>query len=195
MNEQKLLNAIGGINPKYIADSESSHSATHKIKLFRTPRIAAAIIAACVCITGITALAASGTMTGFFKDIFSWNGAVVGTSYENATDEINVTADVTKDSILITMTVINPQAVPYSEFDTIRLKNFSIMDSSDNIVAKDQSTDTVLLTDGEAQILYPASDLPAGKYRLTISQFEGGKKADQPLPLNGEWVCEFTITR
>ena len=195
MNAQKLLNAIGGINPKYITDSESSHSATHKIKLFRTPRIAAAIIAACVCITGITALAASGTMTGFFKDIFSWNGAVVGTSYENATDEINVTADVTKDSILITMTVINPQAVPYSEFDTIRLKNFSIMDSSDNIVAKDQSTDTVLLTDGEAQILYPASALPAGKYRLTISQFEGGKKADQPLPLNGEWVCEFTIIR
>lgn len=60
---------------------------------------------------------------------------------------------------------------------------------------RDQSTDAVMLIDGTAQILYPASDLPAGKYRLKISQFEGGKKADQPLPLSGEWVCEFTITR
>ncbi len=195
MNEQKLLNAIGEINPKYINDSETSNSVEHKIKLFRAPRIAAAIIAACVCLSGITALAASGTLTGFFKDIFSWNGAVVGTSYEDATAEINVTADVIDDNILITMTAVNAQAVPYSEFDTIRLKDFSIMDSSDHIIARDQRTDAVMLIDGTAQILYPASDLPAGKYRLKISQFEGGKKADQPLPLSGEWVCEFTITR
>ena len=195
MNDQKLLNAIGGINPKYVNDSEASHSATHKIKLFRTPRIAAAIIAACICLTGITALAASGALTGFFKDIFRWDGAVVGTAYENATDEISVTADVSNDTIMIVLTIANAKAVPYSEIDTIRLKDFSILDSSDHIVVNDQSTDAVLLINGKAQVSFPVSDLPAGNYHLMIKQFEGGKKADQPLPINGEWECEFVIIK
>lgn len=46
----------------------------------------------CLCLTGVTALAATGKLQGFFSDITGWNGAVVGTSYEQATKELEVKA-------------------------------------------------------------------------------------------------------
>lgn len=54
------------------------------------PLIVTASLVVCFCLLGATVLAASGQLKGFFKDIVRWDGAVIGTSYEQATDEISL---------------------------------------------------------------------------------------------------------
>ena len=34
-------------------------------------------------------------------------------------------------------------------------------------------------------------NVPEGSYKLRISEIVGSKKADQPLPIHGNWECEF----
>ena len=36
-------------------------------------------------------------------------------------------------------------------------------------------------------------ELDAGDYILKIDSFIGSAKADQPLPINGPWECEFSV--
>ena len=45
-------------------------------KMFKRPMVVAASFALCVCLTGVTALAATGKLEGFFKDVKRWDGAV-----------------------------------------------------------------------------------------------------------------------
>ncbi len=37
------------------------------------------------------------------------------------------------------------------------------------------------------------SSISEGSYQLIVSEFEGGKKADQPLPISGEWRLIFDV--
>jgi len=195
MKDHELLEAVGGINSRYVEESETSYSSVKKMGLFHIPRVAAAAIALCFCLTGITALAATGVLQGFFKDIFGWNGAVVGTVYENATDELNVSTAYENRNLLVTVKAVEPGVAPYSEIETIRLKSFKIVDASGNMVAENQSSDAVDILDGEAKIVISLSSVSEGEYKLIISEFEGGKKADQPLPISGEWECGFSVTK
>ena len=195
MKEHELLEAVGGINSRYVEESETSYSAVKRVGLFRIPRVAVAAVALCVCMTGITALAATGVLQGFFKDIFSWNGAVVSTVYENASDELNVTADCENKKLIVTVKAANPSMAPYSEFDTLRIQSYKIADATGNIVVDNQSSDPVEIQDGEAIIVITQLSDYEGDYQLIINEFEGGKKADQPLPISGEWQCNFTISK
>ena len=195
MKEHELLEAVGGINSKYVEESETSYTTVKRFDLFRIPRVAVAAIALCVCMTGITALAATGVLQGFFKDIFRWDGAVVGTAYENASDELNVNADYENGKLIVTVKAVDPSMAPYSEIETIRLKNYKIVDESGNVVTDNQSSDLVEMHDGEAIIVITQLSDYEGEYQLIISEFEGGKKAEQPLPISGEWECRFNITK
>ena len=195
MKEHELLEAVGGINSKYVEESETSYTTVKRFDLFRIPRVAVAAIALCVCMTGITALAATGVLQGFFKDIFRWDGAVVGTAYENASDELNVNADYENGKLIVTVKAVDPSMAPYSEIETIRLKNYKIVDESGNVVTDNQSSDLVEIHDGEAIIVITQLSDYEGEYQLIISEFEGGKKAEQPLPISGEWECRFNITK
>lgn len=195
MKEHELLEAVGGINSRYVEESETSYTSVKRFDLFRIPRVAAAAIILCVCMTGITALAATGALQGFFKDIFGWNGAVVGTAYENASDELNVTADYENGKLIVTVKAVDPGMAPYSEIENIRLKSYKIVDASGNVVVDNQSSDSAEIHDGEAIIVITRLSDYEGEYQLIVSEFEGGKKADQPLPISGEWVCSFCITK
>lgn len=53
--------------------------------LFRKPMVAAAVLAACLCVTGVSAMAATGKLSGFFQDVKGMFGAVTGTTYEQST--------------------------------------------------------------------------------------------------------------
>ncbi len=55
----------------------------------------------CISLTGVTTLAATGTLQGFFKDIMGWNGAVVGTIYEQASDEIELSVIGVTDQLMV----------------------------------------------------------------------------------------------
>lgn len=35
-------------------------------------------------------------------------------------------------------------------------------------------------------------EVPAGEYKLIVTELVGGFKADQPLVVSGTWECEFT---
>ena len=195
MKDYELLEAVGGINSRYVEESETSYSSVKKVGLFHIPRVAAAAIALCFCLTGITVLAATGVLQGYFRDIFRWDGAVVGTSYEDATDELNVSAVYENGNLLVTVKAVDPSVAPYSEIENIGLKSYKIVDASGNTVAENQSSNAAGILDGEAKIVISLSSVSEGEYKLIISEFEGGKKADQPLPISGEWECGFSITK
>ncbi len=193
MKDYELLEAVGGINSRYVEESETSYSTVKKVGVFHIPRVAAATIALCFCLSGITVLAATGVFEGFFKDIYRWDGAVVGTSYENATDELNVSAVYENGNLLVTVKAVDSSVAPYSEIENIRLKSYKIVDASGNMVVDNQTSDAVDILDGEAKIIISLSPISEGNYQLTVSEFEGGKKADQPLPISGEWEMIFEV--
>jgi hypothetical protein len=80
---------------------------------FKKPIAIAASLVLCLCITGVTALAASGQLKGFFKDIKNWQGAVTGTAYEQATDELHVAILDVAEEINISVTMVNPKVAHY----------------------------------------------------------------------------------
>ena len=76
----------------YLKMEEEMMRKDKRTTFFRKPIVAVASLALCICLTGISAMAATGKLQGFFKDITRWDGAVVDTSYEQATNEVEVKA-------------------------------------------------------------------------------------------------------
>ena len=155
------------------------------------PVAAIVTMAICVGVVGASALATSEKMQGFFKDITRWDGAVVGTSYEQATDEIQLSVIGESDKLIVTAEFVNWDIAPYNAFESFGIEKFEIVDSDGNVVVKDEKTELVEIVDGKTTFEIPISELGGGTYKLVVSSFVGSKKADQPLVLSGNWVCEF----
>ena len=163
-----------------------------KTNFFKKPAVAIASLALCLFFTGVTALAASGQIKGFFKDITNWTGAVTGTTYEQATDEITVHVVEVTDQLTILATMKNPSVAPYGFLEEFGVHNFSVKNMSGKVVLKGNVPTMSRLVNGQANIYIPLENIPAGEYTLVIDAFVGAAKADQPLVINGNWVCEFT---
>ncbi len=149
-------------------------------------------MAACFCLVGITTLAATGNLEGFFKDITRWDGAVVGTSYEQATDEINLSVISVSDELTVMAEMVNPNIVPYMTFETFGIEDYKIVDVNGRVLVEGGATDFAEIEEGKTMIVIPISELPSGDYTLVVSGFVGSAKADQPMVLNGIWKCDFT---
>jgi len=162
-------------------------------KIIRRPLAVAAVLALCCCLVGVTALAATGTLQGFFRDVTRWDGAVVGTSYEQATDELHVSVTPADEALTVTVEMQMPDDAPYRYLETLGIAGYTIVDASGNVVLEGDETAPAEISEGMATITVPSVGLGGGSYRLLISSFVGGKKADQPLPLNGTWECEFEL--
>ena len=141
---------------------------------------------------GVSVMAATGQLKGFFRDIKDWRGAVVGTAYEQATDELEVIVEDASEDITVLVTMVNPDKAPYFTFEELSVEAYEIMDNSGNIVLKGEAKAMAKITDGKATIIVPAKELDAGTYKLIIHSFVGGSKAEQPLPMSGNWECEFS---
>ncbi len=162
------------------------------IKNFRMkPIVAIAVMAFCLCITGITAYAATEKLEGFFKDIKKWNGAIVGTSYEQATDEINVQIQKVSEELNLVITMVNPEEAPYSSFETLGIENYTILNSDESVIVEGKTTDMVEIVDSKVMTSISLKNIPSGAYKLVITEFVGGAKAEQPLIISGTWECEF----
>ena len=157
----------------------------------KKPMAVAASLVLCLCITGVTALAASGQLKGFFKDIKNWQGAVTGTAYEQATDELHVAILDVAEEINISVTMVNPKVAPYFAIQELGVECYEILDASGNVVLKGEPTAMAQVVDGQTTILVPAKEVGAGTFKLVIHTFVGGAKAEQPLPISGTWECEF----
>lgn len=160
--------------------------------LFKRPMVAVAALALCFCLTGVTALAATGKLQGFFKDIIGWNGAVTGTSYEQATDEIEMSIVEVSDILTVELEMVNPDVAPYSVFDTFGIKEYKIMDADGDVIAENKETEMVEMTDGKVNVCIALDGVSSGEYKLVVKKLVGSAKADQPLEISGTWECTFT---
>lgn len=153
----------------------------------------AILVALALCLAlSVTALGATGVLGGFFRDVTNRQGAVVGTAYEQATDEINVKAAVNGDALTVFAVFVDPQMFPYREAELLRIADYKIVNADGKVVKEGAETDASEVIDGQAAVAIPLADLADGDYTLIISAFVTEKKADQPLPLSGSWICTFT---
>ena len=147
----------------------------------------AAVIALCLC-----ASVAAANHFGVFKDVTDWTGAVTETEYEQATNEIEVSAVAEEGVLTITATFLSPDTAPYSEEEAFCVGNYQIVDASGDVVVDGEGNDFVEIVDGKAKMTVSLDGINSGDYKLLINSFVGSKKADQPLKISGDWVCDFS---
>lgn len=154
-----------------------------KRKIFR-PAVLAAALALCLC---LPLGAAAAGLFGHFEDVKNWYGAVVGTKYENATEEIAVSAQITDDGLTVTATLLFPKEAPYPYIEILSIGSYSITDARGAVLTKGEDTAASALDGHQAQISVPLDiSLPEG-CTLKIHSFIANAKAEQPLPISGNW--------
>lgn len=157
---------------------------------FRKP--AAVFVAVALCLSlSVTALAATGVLQGFFQDITDYRGAVVGTSYEQAADEIAMNVTVNGDELTVLATFADPQMVPYVYAERLGIAAYSIVDTNGKVV-KEGAAESIEVVNGQAAVSIQLDGIDSGSYKLIVTAFVSEKKADQPLNINGNWECAFT---
>ena len=162
-----------------------------KNKFFKRPLTVAATLILCVCVTGVTVLAATEKLQGFFKDITNWNGAITGTTYEQATEEIIVSIGEVTEEISILVTIENSEKPPYSESELFGIGSYRIEDMSGKVIVSENSFAERTPFTSQMSLKVPLEQILNGKYKLIIEQFISVKKADQPLRINGIWEADF----
>lgn len=157
-------------------------------KLRKALIIAAAIMAVCVVSAGAVITHVRG-----FRDVVK-DGAVVGTQFDEETAMINVNATVDGEKLLVSVSVVDYNNPPYSVAEEFEIGNYVIVDQDGNIIEKNNgnSNSKSGFTDGKSDFEVPIDTLPAGEYTFIINDFVISSKADQPLHVNGRWVCEFS---
>ena len=152
---------------------------------------AALIAAALVLCLPVIGMAVSNT--GMFKDIKNIFGAVTGTEYENATDEITVTLAIEGKELLVNTTFVNTGIPPYNECEMLSIGTYQFLDETGKVILEGDETTSVMVTEGQAVFCFSADGLKKGTYTLKIDSFISSKKADQPLPIHGSWEIPFSI--
>ena len=152
----------------------------------------AASLVLCLCVTGVTALAAAGKLEGFFKDITGWNGAITGTSYEQATDEVEINVTTVGEELAVEVKFLEPETAPYSVLEELGIKTYEILNGNGEVVIRGDATEMKEIVRGMTMINLSADTILNGEYKLIVKELVGGAKADQPLVISGIWECEFT---
>ncbi len=160
---------------------------------FQKPMAVAAALVLCLTVGGVTAFAASGKAEGFFKDISDWRGAVTGTTYEQATDEIEVNVKETGSVFQVEVSFKDAEKAPYSALEQLAIGRYQVIDANGKTVAKGDAGESVPVQEGQAVLTLDVEELPEGQYTLQVQSFIGSKKADQPLSINGNWEWEFSV--
>lgn len=180
-------------NCKQIETTMEEHNMNNRknISFFRKPVAVFAALAVCLSLS-VTALAATGVLQGFFRDITNHSGAIVGTSYEQATDEIDMDVTVDGDELTVLATFVDPNKFPYRESQLLGIADYRIMDAEGNVVQEGATDKFTPVANGQASIVLELNELATGSYKLIVTAFVSEKKADQPLNISGTWECEFS---
>lgn len=130
---------------------------------------------------------------GYFRDITNVWGAVVGTSYEHATNEIGISVNADGNQLSVLTTFNDPTIPPYSVVELLSIANYQILDQNGKTV-KEGSTEATEVFDGQAIINIDLDDLAQNNYTLVISAFEAWEFPSVPtLELNGGWSIDFSL--
>ena len=180
-------------NCKQIETTMEEHNMNNRknTSFFRKPAAVFAALAVCLSLS-VTALAATGVLQGFFRDITNHSGAIVGTSYEQATDEIDMDVTVDGDELTVLATFMDPNKFPYRESQLLGIADYRIMDAEGNVVQEGATDKFTPVANGQASIVLELNELATGSYKLIVTAFVSEKKADQPLNISGTWECEFS---
>lgn len=171
---------------------EEENMKENRKNIFKKPMVAVAALALCLCVTGVSALADTGKLHGLFKDIIRWDGAVTGTTYEQAADEVEIIIGEVTDKLKVNISLLEAQKAPYFTFDALGIHNYRIMDKTGKVVSKGTETAVAVINNGQVQLTVSLEEIPVGEYKLVITELVGSAKADQPLVIKGNWECGFT---
>ena len=167
-------------------ETEENRMKTRK-PLKRTFLIAAVLVL-CLPVIGMAV-----SNTGKFKDVKNIFGAITGTEYENATDEITVSLSVNEKNLFVETSFVNPDIPPYNACEMLSIGAYQIMDKTGKIVMEGEETSPVMVVDGKTIFDLSIENMKNGNYTLKIDSFISSKKADQPLPIYGNWECDFSL--
>lgn len=161
----------------------------------------AAVLALCVITVTMTPLANS--IKGFFSDMVRFDGAITGTKYENATNDIKVNVlELTSENgniiIPLDLTFENPTEAPFPYIQEVAVSEYKIFDSNNKEVIKTklpaENGDKGTVSGGKVLVNLSLKDdkLKSGeKYTIVIEKMYGLSKADAPLHITGRWECKF----
>lgn len=161
-------------------------------KFYRKPALLAATLAVVLCLSAVTAFASSEKLQGFFSDVFGWSGAVTGTIYENATDEIEVKATAENGVITVEAVLLENNEAPYLYIDTLSVSGCKIMDAEGDATVEAASQKSEI-NDGVVMMRLDSEELIPGEYIVVIEEFIGSAKAEQDLPIKGSWKCNVSV--
>ena len=155
-------------------------------------------VAAVVTVCAITVVSA-GAIKGMFKDVKRWDGAVIGTEYVNATNDIEMSINATKDEyISLDINFENQNEAPFAFIQEVAITDYKILDNNDKEVLEVNSTFENGIKgnveNGRILLELPTNDkLNSNQnYKLVVNTIYGLAKADQPLEITGTWECEFS---
>lgn len=160
-----------------------------KKKIFFKNTAVTAVVTACLCCT------AAGVVYhhGFFKDIVRFDGAVVGTKYEQATNEIKVSVTAESENLTVIAEAADPSAFPYAAIEDLKLNDYKIVDKNGKTVIDNLPLEWSVFSGGKAEMTIPLQDIDNGGHTLIINSFTGKSKGDQPLVISGKWKISFNV--
>lgn len=178
---------------------KNTHTNSVRFPAIKRWTAVAAAVALCTVVLGGTALADS--FKGFFADVTRLDGAVTGTEYHAAAEELNLTAGeaaVTNEQVTLPVTVEFAQAeeAPFAYLEHLDLGEAVVQTADGETIAVKAEAEPAAVADGTVRLMVRLSggDLPAGQYTLIVRSFFGLAKAEQPLPILGQWSCSFTVS-
>jgi len=157
------------------------------MKRFNMRKFAVVVAAAVLCL-GLSVGALAGG-SGWFKDVIGWDGAIIGTEYMQADEEIQLSLAVEDD--MLTVSVAMAEKVPYNETEFLSMGVYEICDAEDNVILQGEGSDKAAVENYAAKLLIPLDELEEGNYKLKVVSFVSEKKADADLSIYGTWECEF----
>jgi len=184
-----------------IKNMEVNTMSKPKITMKRTLALVA-VLALCIITVTMTPLANS--IRGFFSDIVRFDGAITGTQYENATNDIKVDVlELTSENgnviIPLDLTFENPTEAPFPYIQEVAVSGYKILNKNNKEVIKTKVSaedgDKGTVSDGKVLVNLSLKDdkLKSGEeYTIVIEKMYGLSKADAPLHITGTWKCNFT---
>lgn len=183
-----------------IKNMEERTMSKPKFTIKRTMAIAA-VLALCLVTVCMTPLANS--IRGFFSDITRFDGAITGTEYENATNDIKVDVlELTSENgnviIPLELSFKNLTKAPFPYIQEVAVSEYKIVDSNNKEIIKTKLSaedgDKGTVSDGKVLVNLSLNDtkLKSGEeYTIVIKKMYGLAKADAPLHITGTWKCNF----
>ena len=183
-----------------IKNMEERTMSKPKITMKRTLAIVA-VLALCLVTVCMTPLASS--IKGFFSNIIRFDGAITGTQYESATNDIKVDIlELTSENgniiIPLDLTFENPTEAPFPYIQEVAVSEYKILDKNNKEVIKTKVSaedgEKGSVTDGKVLVNLSIDDAKfksGEEYTIVIEKMYGLAKADAPLHITGTWKCNF----